>query len=360
MSKRKGALALLIPLIPHEPTAVSAAYSDPMANVPASLDPIAFADLAAGVRLPSQAELFSPLAGQPCVVVELDAEHSPDAPDVEANCPVVAITRRDDVPALVDVAVATRAEAAEVVAAIARNPLAATVLTRLLRHNERASVADALFAESLAYSTLQHGAEFRAWLANRTQRPAKPEPDQEVVLLERADQQLRVVLNRPHKRNAYSAQLRDALCEALALAVEDDTISEVRLEGAGACFSAGGDLDEFGAARDAAVAHVSRTTRSAATLIHRLRARVEARLHGACIGAGIELPAFAGRVVAREDAFFQLPEVGMGLVPGAGGTASILPRIGRRRLAYMAITGKRIDAATALEWGLVDAVEAWR
>ena len=69
------------------------------------------------------------------------------------------------------------------------------------------------------------------------------------------------------------------------------------------------------------------------------------------------MPAFAGRVVAREDAFFQLPEVGMGLIPGAGGTTSILRRIGKRRLAYMALTGARIDAGTALDWGLVDALE---
>ena len=336
------------------------AYSESMEDVRANLQPIPVADLAAAVRLPSQAEQFSPLAGRPCVVVELDAAHPASAPEVETTCPVVGITQRSEAPAFVDVAVSTHDEAADVVAGVSRNPLAATVLARLLRHNERASVADGLFAESLAYSTLQHGAEFLAWLANRTPRAPKPAPATTAVLLERTDSELRIVLNRPHKRNAYSTELRDALCEALALAAEDDSIAHVRLEGAGACFSAGGDLDEFGAARDAAVAHASRMTRSAATLIHRLRKRVEARLHGACIGAGIELPAFAGRVVACEDAFFQLPEVGMGLVPGAGGTASILPRIGRQRLAYMAITGKRIDAATALDWGLVDAVEDWR
>ena len=126
----------------------------------------------------------------------------------------------------------------------------------------------------------------------------------------------------------------------------------------GVCFSAGGDLDEFGEAVDAGLAHASRLTRSAGAALHALRDRVEARLHGACVGAGIELPAFVNHVVARDDAFFQLPEVSMGLVPGAGGTVSILPRIGRRRLAYMALTGVRIDAATALEWGLVDEIES--
>lgn len=312
-------------------------------------------ELAERLRQPSQAEEFSALAGLSCVEVELDAE-VPSAIQ-PPTCPVVAIAQPGDSPAMVDVAVATEEEAEAAVDAICRNPLAAAALVRLLRHNETASVADGLFAESLAYSTLQHGAEFLAWLADRTQRPPRSEPDGDAVLLARSDAHLRITLNRPHKRNAYSTGLRDALCEALTLAVEDDSIERITLDGAGACFSAGGDLDEFGEARDAAVAHVSRMTRSAGALLHRLRSHVEARLHGACIGAGIELPAFAERVVARPDAFFQLPEVAMGLVPGAGGTASILPRIGRRRLAWMALTGARIDAETAFDWGLVDAIE---
>ncbi|MFP6795782.1 MAG: enoyl-CoA hydratase/isomerase family protein, partial [Pseudomonadales bacterium] len=82
--------------------------------------------------------------------------------------------------------------------------------------------------------------------------------------------------------------------------------------------------------------------------------RIEVHVHGACIGAGIELPAFAHRVIAQRNAFFQLPEVSMGLIPGAGGTASILPRIGRHRMAAWALTGVRIDAETAMLWGLVD------
>ena len=79
-------------------------------------------------------------------------------------------------------------------------------------------------------------------------------------------------------------------------------------------------------------------------------------MHGACIGAGVELPAFAARVVAAPDAFFALPEVAMGLVPGAGGTVSLPRRIGRRRTAYLALTGARLDSRRALDWGLVDAI----
>ena len=78
------------------------------------------------------------------------------------------------------------------------------------------------------------------------------------------------------------------------------------------------------------------------------------RLHGPCAGAGIELAAFAGTVAADAGTTCWLPEVGMGLIPGAGGTVSIPRRIGRWRTLYLALTGHRIDVATALAWGLID------
>jgi enoyl-CoA hydratase/carnithine racemase len=84
--------------------------------------------------------------------------------------------------------------------------------------------------------------------------------------------------------------------------------------------------------------------------------RVVAQLHGACCGSGIELAAFAARVVARPDTVVGLPEVSLGLIPGAGGTTSLPSRIGRHRTAWLALTGRTIDATTALEWGLVDEI----
>ncbi len=77
-------------------------------------------------------------------------------------------------------------------------------------------------------------------------------------------------------------------------------------------------------------------------------------MHGACLGSGIELPAFAGRLSAHNKSFFQLPELPLGLIPGAGGTVSIARRIGRQRTAWMVLSGRRINSATALEWGLID------
>ena len=317
--------------------------------------PLSIPDLLARLTSPAAAEAFSPLCGMPYALVALDGGSVP-TPPYRLNCPVIGIgDSAVEVPDLVDVAVASETEAEVVTEAIERNPIAAMTLVGLLRHNGRVSTDDALLAESLAYSTLQHGAEFQSWLAARPSRCVPPDPAP-CVRVERLNHELHVTLNRPHRRNAYSAGLRDALCETLYLAADDPSLAKVILRGAGVCFSAGGDLDEFGEAADAGVAHASRLTRSAGAALHALRGRVEARLHGACIGAGIELPAFASRVVARPDAFFQLPEVSMGLVPGAGGTASIPPRVGRRRFAYMALTGARVDAETALSWGLVDEI----
>ncbi|MDZ4374202.1 MAG: enoyl-CoA hydratase-related protein, partial [Phenylobacterium sp.] len=70
----------------------------------------------------------------------------------------------------------------------------------------------------------------------------------------------------------------------------------------------------------------------------------------------IEVPAAAGRLAAGPGAFFRLPEVGMGLIPGAGGTVTIPRRIGRHRTCWMALTGADVDLATALAWRLVDEV----
>jgi enoyl-CoA hydratase/carnithine racemase len=70
----------------------------------------------------------------------------------------------------------------------------------------------------------------------------------------------------------------------------------------------------------------------------------------------LELAAFAGRLTASPDAWFHLPETGMGILPGFGGCVSIPRRIGRQRAAALMLSGKRINARLALDWGLIDAI----
>ena len=114
--------------------------------------------------------------------------------------------------------------------------------------------------------------------------------------------------------------------------------------GNGPSFCSGGDLDEFGTRPDPATAHVTRLARSPARLIYRLRTRITVQLHGAAFGGGIEMAAFADIVEAHPDTRIALPEVGLGLIPGAGGTVSVTSRIGRQRTAALALSGREIDA----------------
>ena len=234
-------------------------------------------------------------------------------------------------------------------------PVATSVLLQLLKHNEQAPDADAFWAESLAYSTLQAGEEFKRWLGARVKPVASAAAAAESPLkMSRENNRLLLQFHRPAQRNAYSAALRDALYEALLLLVADNSIERCCISGAGDCFSVGGDLDEFGTCGDPAQAHLVRMARPVASLMRQQRQRIECHVHRACIGSGIELPAAAGWLSADTNTFFQLPELSMGLLPGAGGTVTILRRIGRHRLAWWVISGKKINAQTALEWGLVD------
>jgi hypothetical protein len=232
-------------------------------------------------------------------------------------------------------------------AAFRRAPQACTVLARLLRSEDRS-----LLTESLAYSALQAGTEHRAWLAGLPERAA-PEPGPR-VRVEATAGGTTITLTRSARHNAFDSRMREELCDALDAARERP--GEVLLRAEGPSFCSGGDLAEFGMLTDPVHAHLVRTGRSVAARMAGLGARTRALLHGWCIGAGVELTAFAARLVAAEDTRFRLPEAGFGLLPGAGGTVSLPARIGRQRTLDMAVTGRVLDARTALAWGLVDEV----
>jgi enoyl-CoA hydratase len=128
----------------------------------------------------------------------------------------------------------------------------------------------------------------------------------------------------------------------------------VKLSGRGKCFSVGGDLTEFGSLPDPASAHLIRALTMPGRFLAQCAARLECHVHGACIGSGVELPAFCQRVTAAKDTFFHMPELQLGLLPGGGGCVSIPRRIGRQRTAWWVLSGRRINAKTALAWGLID------
>ncbi|MGY3199628.1 enoyl-CoA hydratase/isomerase family protein [Streptomyces sp. TE5632] len=244
-------------------------------------------------------------------------------------------------------------ETVEAVAStFSRAPVASSVLDRTLRASENLPVVTALELESAAYSMLLASPEFADWRRRTPRGTSGSEPA--AVVVERDGPSLVVELNRPARHNAFNHAMRDGVLEALSIALADDSIAEILLRGRGPSYCSGGDLDEFGSCDSPAAAHLVRLEQSVGHVVHLLRERVVPTLHGACIGAGIEIPAFASRVRAVEGSWFQLPELSMGLIPGAGGTVGIPRRIGRWRTAFLALTGQRIDVATALDWGLVD------
>jgi enoyl-CoA hydratase len=310
----------------------------------------------------------SALSGNPWLLVDLEPHALPHAGERAAlarwlrhqSCPVIGIAERGvehPFAFACDTVVVDAAQAAQLVTNIEATPLAAMVLVQLLRATEGLEVERALIIESFAYATLQGGAEFRRWLAHATRPTADPGTESgPPVLVTRMDAQLHLRLNRPARRNALSVPMRDALVEALELVLCDTSITHVSLRGEGPCFSAGGELAEFGSVPDAATAHAVRSTRSVAALLARCAPQLTAHVHGAAVGAGAEMAAFAARVEASTDAFFQLPELRYGLIPGCGGCVSIPRRIGRLRTAYLALSGQRLDARSACSWGLVDAV----
>ena len=181
-------------------------------------------------------------------------------------------------------------------------------------------------------------------------------PRDKRIRVEQAERHVEVLLSRPDRLNALDAIMRDELVCALRAIIADPDPVTVCLFGEGSSFCSGGDLDEFGSTPTGGSGHLLRLNRNLPSLLREMSDRLIVGVHGFCIGAGIELAAFAGRVVAADDSRFRLPEVQMGLVPGSGGTVSIPRRVGRPRALWLMVTGTEIDAATARNWGLVDEV----
>jgi len=171
-------------------------------------------------------------------------------------------------------------------------------------------------------------------------------------------------INLPQVGNAITgSDFISAFEDAVDAANRDTTVGAVILTGSGKIFSAGGNVKEmadregmFGLdAIDQRFAYVDGIQRIPRALA-RLEVPIIAAVNGAAVGAGFDLAMMCDIRVASERASFAESFVQLGLVPGDGGTWFLQRAIGYERAAEMTFTGDRVDAATALDWGLVSRV----
>ena len=166
-----------------------------------------------------------------------------------------------------------------------------------------------------------------------------------------------LVLDRPAKRNAYNIQMRDDLFQLLEAVRDDHEIRTVVVSGAGTeAFCAGADLTEFGAAPSQAIARRVRWERDVWGLWAGIRKPFVAALHRFTLGSGLEMALLCDLRIASDDAVFGLPEVGLGMVPAAGGTQTLPRVLGQGPALDLLLTGRLVNALEALRLGIVHRV----
>jgi enoyl-CoA hydratase/carnithine racemase len=167
-----------------------------------------------------------------------------------------------------------------------------------------------------------------------------------------------IMLDRPERLNAYDVAMRDGLWAALAAAADDPVVRALVLRGAGSAFCAGGDLAEFGTAPSPLAARAVRFARDVPARLARFPKPIVAAVHGYAVGGGLEMALLADIRVASEDARFRLPEIGLGMLPGVGGTQTLPRAVGLGRAADLVFTRRWVSATEALAMGIVTRVVA--
>lgn len=166
-----------------------------------------------------------------------------------------------------------------------------------------------------------------------------------------------IILNRPDKLNALNRTLLDELADAFARAEGDPAVRAIVITGAGTkAFVAGADIAEFGGLSPAEAVAFARRGQAVFSAMEECRKPVIAAVNGFALGGGCELAMACHLRIASSNAVFGQPEVKLGLIPGYGGTQRLPRLIGRTRALELLLTGKMLDAATALAWGLVNRV----
>ncbi|MFP2237427.1 2,3-dehydroadipyl-CoA hydratase PaaF [Pseudescherichia vulneris] len=174
------------------------------------------------------------------------------------------------------------------------------------------------------------------------------------LLINRHDRVLQLTLNRPQARNALNNALLMQIADALDAAQQDSGVGVVVITGAERVFAAGADLQEM-------------AQKDLAATLNDIRPRIWARIdafskpliaavNGYALGAGCELALLCDVVVAGDNAAFGLPEITLGIIPGAGGTQRLIRCVGKSLATQMVLSGKSINVQRAQQAGLVSEV----
>jgi len=179
----------------------------------------------------------------------------------------------------------------------------------------------------------------------------------EVIIYQKQNGTGYVTLNRPQALNAYNLQMRDELYQVLSAIRDDPEVRVAIFQGAGErAFCAGADLTEFLAAPSPVIARQVRWERDVWGLFLSISKLLIAALHGYVLGSGLEIALCCDIRIASEDAQFGLPELGLGIIPAAGGSQTLPRIVGRAKALEMLLTGRWIKAEEACRLKLVNQV----
>jgi enoyl-CoA hydratase/carnithine racemase len=173
------------------------------------------------------------------------------------------------------------------------------------------------------------------------------------IITERSGSILRVMLNRPAKKNAMTSSMYLTLADLLNKALQDDGIRVVLWHGAGDSFCAGNDIEDFLKNPPGPGQSPQATLMSAFLNFDK---PIVAAVHGAAIGGGTTMLTHCDFVYAGESAKFLMPFIDLGVAPEFGTSASVPARIGRIRAAELILLGQGFDAKRAAELGFVTRV----
>ncbi len=177
------------------------------------------------------------------------------------------------------------------------------------------------------------------------------------LIIERTDDRAVLTVNRPDKLNALNDETISELDAALRELAADDAVGGVIVTGAGEkAFVAGADISELARLNALTGVETSRKGQDVFRFLERMGKPVLGAVNGYALGGGLELALACHLRIAAENARFGLPEVTLGIIPGYGGTVRLPRLVGRGLALEMILTGEMIDAARALEIGLVNRV----